>query len=113
MDENLQPPPITEQAIGDLMAALKAHLPAIMEQFADLLGKSAARIPAPERRRIMAALRRRIKRLWPTFQELDALKTAPESLQKTKTIKAALRGILVEMFAPVKIRKSPDAGRLD
>jgi hypothetical protein len=112
MADNLNPPLVAEKAIGDLITALEASVPAIMEELADLLGKRAPRLPSAERRRFTSSLRRRLKRLWPAFQELDTLKTAPESSQKTETIKAALRGILVEMFAPPKIRKSPDAGRL-
>src|ERR1035438_1446373 len=108
MADNLKPPLVAEQAIKDLITALEAHVPAIMEELADLLGKRAPRVPSTERRRFMSMLRGRLKRLWPAFQELDTLKSAPESAQKNETIKAALRGILVELFAPPKIRKSPD-----
>jgi hypothetical protein len=105
--------PSPDQAIGELAAALEAHLPAIAGQLGDLLGKSAPRISAKERRRFMAGLQRRLKSQWSRFEELDALKTAPESFQKVEAAKAALRGIFVEMLAPPRIRKSPDADRLD
>jgi hypothetical protein len=102
-----------DQAIGELVAGLEANLPAIVTQLADLLGKSKPRLSGQKRRRFMADLHRRLKRLWPKFEELDALKTAPESLQTAETVKAALRGILIEMLAPPRIRKSADADRLE
>jgi hypothetical protein len=70
----------SEQAFGDLLAAFEAHLPAMLGQLADLFGKSAPRISNVERRRFMAALRRRLRRLWPDLERLDALRTATDSL---------------------------------
>jgi hypothetical protein len=104
--------PSPEQAISELMAALDAQLPAIGGQFGDLFGRKAPRISAKEKRRFVAGLQRRLKSQWSRFEELDALKAAPESLQKVEAAKTALRGLLVEMLAPPRIRKSPDADSL-
>ncbi len=60
----------------------------------------------------MAGLQRRLKSQWSRFEELESLKTAPESVQKLEAAKAAVRGILVEMMAPPRIRKSPDVDGL-
>src|ERR1022692_1814216 len=104
---------LAEQVICDLLTAVEAHLPMMLGQFADLLGKAAPRISAREKRSLMVRLRRKLRDLWPTFAELEALGTKSESTEKTASVKTALRGILIEMLAPPRIRKSPDVERLD
>jgi hypothetical protein len=113
MDNECGTPRIAEQAIGDLITAFEAHVPAILQQFADLLGRNGPRVSVQERRRLMASLRRKLRRLWSVFVDLEALGATPESSQRTESVKAALRSILIEMVAPPRIRKSPDAGRLE
>ena len=107
------PPQIDEQAMSDLITGFEAHLPTMLGQFADLLGRTAPRISVQERRRFMERLRRKLRPLWSAFTELEALGAAPESAEKTEKATAVLRSILIEMLATPRIRKSPDVDRLD
>jgi hypothetical protein len=104
---------IDERAIGDLVTAVEAHLPAMMEQLADLIGKTAPRVSARERQRLRSRMKRKMRLLIPAFAELQAVGAVPDSAEKWNTIKTAIRAILVEVAAPPRIRKSPDVDRLD
>src|ERR1035437_3375316 len=84
------PPQIDEQAMSDLITGFEAHLPAMLGQFADLLGRTAPRISVQERRRFMERLRRKLRPLWSAFTELEALGAAPESAEKTEKATAVL-----------------------
>lgn len=110
---NHPPSQIDEQVIDGVLTAVEAHIPVMLEQFADLLGKTAPHISAQEKRRFMVRLRRKLRDLWPTFAELEALGATTESAEKTAKAKAALRRIFIEMLASPRIRKSPDVDRLD
>ena len=101
------------QAVNDIVTAVEAQLPGIMNNLADLIGRAAPRIKAGEKQRFMRGLKRKMQRLVPVFAELEAMRGAPESAEKTNTVKAHLRALLIEMAAPPRIRKSPDAHRLD
>jgi hypothetical protein len=107
------PSQLADQVIRVLLTAVEAHLPLMLGQFADLLGKAVPRISAREKRNLMVRLRRKLRDLWPTFAELEALGTTSESAEKAAMVKTALRAILIEMLAPPRIRKSPDVERLD
>ncbi len=109
-----QPQPLVdERVIGDLVTAVEAHLPAMMEQLADYIGKTAPRVSARERQRLRGRLKRKMRALIPAFAELQAVGAAPDSAEKWNKVKTAIRGILIEMAAPPPIRKSPDVDRLD
>jgi len=105
--------PIDERVIGPLLTAIEGHLPAMMEQLADLIGKTTPRVSARERQRLRGCLKRKMRLLIPAFAELEAVGAAPDSAEKCNKVKTALRGILIEMAAPPRIRRSPDAERLD
>src|ERR1700722_15025382 len=104
---------IDERVIGDLVTAVQAHLPAMMEQLADLFGKTAPRVSARERQRLRARLTRKMRLLIPAFAELQTAGAAPDSAEKWNKVKTAIRDILIEMAAPPRMRKSPDVDRLD
>jgi len=89
---------IDDQSIGELVTGLEAQLPVMLQGFADLLGRSAPRVSAEERRRFMSRLRRKLQALWRTFADLEALGAAPESSEKGEKAKAAVRSIFTEML---------------
>lgn len=101
-----------EPVIAELLTALEAQLPMMLEQFADLLGKAVPRVSAREKRALMVRLRRKLRDLWPRFAELEALGTTSESAEKAAMVKTAIRAILIEVLAPPRIRRSPDVERL-
>ena len=104
---------IDEQVVGDIVTAIVAHLPAMMSQLADLVGRVAPRVSAHEKQQLMRALKRKMQRLVPQFVELEATRDAPDSTEKVNRVKAAVRAVLIEMAAPPRTRKSPDADRLE
>lgn len=109
-----QPQPLAdERVIGDLVTTVEAHLPAMMEELADFIGKTAPRVSARERQRLRGRLKRKMRVLIPAFAELQAVGAAPDSAEKWDKVKTAIRGILIELAAPPRIRKSPDVDRLD
>lgn len=85
----------------------------MMNYFADLIGRAAPRVSARERQSFMRGLKRKMQRLVPVFAELEANRGVPDSAEKINSVKAAVRALLIEMAAPARIRKSPDADRLD
>lgn len=120
LSSNLDPAPQTEppsvldeRAVRDLIAAFDTQLPAILQQLADLLGRAAPRLSARERQQFRVRLNRKVRLLVPAFADVEVTASAPDSPEKFDRIKAALRGVLIEMAAPPHLRKSPDADKLD
>jgi hypothetical protein len=105
--------PIDESVIGPLVAAIEGHLPAAMEQLADFIGRTAPRVSARQRQRLRSRLKRKVRLLLPAFAELQSAGEALDPAQKWNRVKSALRGILIELAAPPRIRRSPDAHRLN
>ena len=109
-----QPPSLLDdQAMCDLIGAFDAQLPAVLQQFADLLGRAAPRVSARERQQFRARLKRKMRLLVPAFAELEATVGTPDSPEKLDRIKTALRGVLIEMAAPPRLRESPQVDKLD
>lgn len=104
---------LDQGAVNDIVTAVEVQLPAIMNYLADLIGRAAPRIKAGEKQRFMRGLKRKMQRLVPVFAELEATRGAPDSAETIDCVKAAMRTLLIEMAAPPRIRKSPDALRLD
>ncbi len=104
---------IDEQVVSDLVTAIDAQLPAMIGQLADLLGRSVPRVSARERQSFMRGLKRKMQRLAPAFAELGAAGAELASAETVNKIKAVLRRVLIEMAAPTRIRKSPEADRLE
>jgi|HubBroStandDraft_5_1064220.scaffolds.fasta_scaffold44911_2 hypothetical protein len=105
--------PVDERVVGDVITAVDAQLPAIMNYLTDLVGRAAPRISAREKKRFSSGLRRKMQRLMPAFAQLESTRDAPDSADKLDKVRAALRAVLIEIAAPPRMRKSPDADRLD
>ena len=79
---------VDERAIADIVTAVDAHLPLMMNYFADLIGRAAPRVSARERQSFMRGLKRKMQRLVPVFAELEANRGIPDPAEKINSVKA-------------------------
>jgi hypothetical protein len=103
----------SQEGINDILAALEAYLPAMLEQLADLFGKGSPRISVTDKRQLMVRLRRKLRGQWSKFADLESLGAEAESAERTAGIKTGLREILIEMIAPPRIRKLSVVEQMD
>jgi len=92
----------------DLIDAGEQQLPRLMLEFANLFGKAPRKISRLERANFRAGLRRKLARLLPRFKDLESLGAEATSVDHQDRLKTVLRGIVIEMLATPRIRRSDD-----